>query len=180
MSVRDTAAQLGAMALALGVGVLIGARACGPQAPVAEGDAGPVAAPAPRIVYQCPPDVGVADASPDVAIAAAPKNKTKRPHTLPKANGPSPAEQRRRLLAWAQDKSDGLIGCRTSGGAGGSVIVTLHLDTAGALDDVVINTASNDSIPANTLACARARIRKWHPPAELVGNRQKIVFGLDL
>ncbi len=178
MNRRETALQLTGMALALGVGVLLGARACAPEEQIVERT---VEKPA-EIVYRCPePDAGAPDSG-EAPAPAAPAEPTKPTKTrqLPDVGAPSPANQRRRLLAWARYQSDGLIGCRHASAATESVVVTLHLDDTGAIRDAKVNAPTSDDIAARTLTCIQRRVRNWKPPAELVGDRREIVFRLDL
>ncbi|MFP4599689.1 MAG: hypothetical protein ACOC9W_00375 [Persicimonas sp.] len=178
MNKRETALQLTGMALALGVGVLLGARACAPEARVVERT---VEQPA-EVVYRCPEaDTGGPDAGeePEPAAPAEPAEPAQA-RQLPDVGAPSPANQRRRLLAWARYQSDGLIGCRHAGAATESVVVTLHLDDTGAIRDAKVNAPTSDDITPRTLTCIQRRVRDWKPPAELVGDRREIVFRLDL
>lgn len=174
---RQVALQAVGMGLAFGVGILLGQRACAPEPEVIEREVeGPE-----KVVERCPdagtPDAGETDAGPAPEVPAADPEPARQ---MPDAGGPDPAEQRRELLKWAQGKSDGLIGCRRQAPDMHSVIVTLHLDDEAAIEDVDVTAPDDEEISARALTCLSDRIEQWEPPADLVDERRRIVFRLDL
>ncbi|MFW5968757.1 MAG: hypothetical protein ACOCV2_14630 [Persicimonas sp.] len=172
---RQVALQAVGMGLALVVGILIGARACTsePEPEVVEREADC----SPKVVERCP-DTGQPDAGPAEPDAATHEPEPAR--EMPDAGGPDPAEQRRELLRWAQDQSDGLIGCRRHSPETAAVIVTLRLNDEAEIDEVDVTTPDDEDASARALTCISDRIAEWEPPADLVADRRELVFRLDL
>ncbi|MBA2664027.1 MAG: hypothetical protein H0U74_17185 [Bradymonadaceae bacterium] len=177
---RDLALQSFLTLLALGVGILFGARFCAePPAGLEASDqelrvVERIVHTPPQIIYECPPEVLE-------PIAPAPKTTTtkikpREPERLPAADRPIDPLERQRLLAWVRDRSVDLEPCRDDSKEVYRLTVTLQVDAA-KVTRVDINTAAGEA-SQNLIACLRARILRWTPPPELVENRNRIVFGL--
>lgn len=164
------------MVLAFGVGILVGGRACAPE-PETETITETVVREGPeRIVYECPPDVGViGPKQPQKPGVEAIQTSTTK--ALPDAPKPISPRKRQRLLAWVRDQSADLEGCRPSAKETYRLAVTLVLNDEGAVQRVRLN-APRAEIPSNVRGCLRKRMTRWEPPAELVEGRRELVFGL--
>jgi hypothetical protein len=173
------------MLLALGVGVLVGDRAC--NDPIVANEPVVETVVEERVVYECPPagvtkqDAGVAEARPPAAekppVPARPAAGSTN-EQLPDAPPPASPAERRRLMDWVSEQSRGLSNC--TAGAGGQTLrttVTLHLDESGAVKRVEIVDPSGD-IDATTERCLRREMQGWEPPTGLVTGRNRLIFGL--
>lgn len=176
MRKRDVAVQAIAMILALVVGILLG-RSCEPTPDkvvetVTVTEVGPE-----RIVYECPPDAGMAEPPKPATSKKKARAQKKKPDTLPPASEPITPAERKRLLGWVRDQSVDLEGCRSGAKETYRLAVTLRLTKEGAVDGVRIN-APPEELPSQAQSCLRDRMASWIPPAELVKDRRELVFGL--
>lgn len=172
------------MLFALIVGILIGARACAPEAPPAEVEE--------RIVVQesecdCGPDerpavdagsTEVAESN-EPAEPARPAAKSKGENALPEAPEPRTPAERRQLLAWVREQSSSVQRCSTAAPNTVRTTVTLELGEDGEVRRVMIVDPSGE-IDSSTERCLRSEMVKWRPPGELVKQRDRLIFGLML
>ncbi len=181
---RVIAAQSIGMLLALGVGVLIGARSCGKtethreymmptkqQPEVVE-----------KIVYECPPEV------PEIQLEKGDQKRGKTVNRRIKAKVKSelPADnvqsqnKRKRLLAVVRAKSKAtLTSCRGSDKQVYRLSVSLVAKKNGSVSTVKINAPPGE-VPAGILNCLRGRMKKWTLPESDVVAQQPIIWGLTL
>lgn len=190
--------------VALGVGMLLGGRACAPQdAPHgASSDAGGAHANAgdassssssrliplnqcpekivevpPKIIYECPPEP-----EPDEKKAGkgTPKKVSPPKKSLPEPEPEFDPRDRQRLLAWVRDQSDDLKRCRDDSKEIYRVAVIMYLDKeSGQVRRVDVNTTRGET-PPNLPGCLKQRILGWKPPKDLVEGRTQLVFGLNI
>lgn len=174
-------AHILALALAFGVGILMGQQFCLPPAEEPEEVDCPTQEP--RLVEYCPPVVVEKDPEPPVdpppALASEERRRTSTGETLPESPPPATAQQRRLLLGWARDQASTLQGCPRDLGTTYRLAVTLDLDDSGAITEVSINT-DRDEINTELTTCLRERIRQWRVPEELRPPQNRVVFRLNL
>jgi hypothetical protein len=179
----DILVQLLATPLAFAVGLLFGAQYCSDsfekQAQTSTPECQPtiverfIEGPT-TVVYECPPEP---TPEPQPAGPSRPRQSRPAPKTLPEAPPASDPADRQRLLAWVRDQSLDLEACRDHGKEVYRLTVILHLNDQGAIARVDLNTGPGE-IPGPLTTCLRERLLTWRPPAELVQNRQQLVFGL--
>jgi len=162
---------------AMAVGVLIGRTACEPE---------PETVVEKKTVQRtpdcppCQPDTGTPDVSPDGVVAASPdppEDKGNRP--MPEDPGPPDPTIRRRMLSWVRDQAPGLRECRPGGGSSVRLAVTLTLTETGEVERAEINAPEKD-LSRKTLRCLRDKMQQWSLPENLLGDRRRVVFGLDV
>jgi len=191
-------------AAALGVGMLLGGRACAPQDTLpsdrvssdagiasADGETGTnakdnlrspdpcpdaMACPEPKVIYECPPEP-----EPEKKEGKG-KAKPIKPQdkSLPEAEPEFDPRDRQRLLAWVRDQSDDLKRCRDDSKEIYRVAVIMYLDKkSGKVTRVDVNSTRGET-PPNLPGCLKQRILRWKPPEELVQGRTQLVFGLNI
>lgn len=183
---RLIAGQAVGMALALGVGILIGARACGDAAPAeTEPVDEPELAVREPVVCDCPTlraDAGAPDAPDAGVVTAAPERPSSADtakNVLPEAPEPTSPAERRQLLQWVRNRSSDLKGCSGADPKTIRTTVTLRLDDDGEVARVVLVDSGNE-ISSTTETCLRTKMSEWKPPPELVERRRELIFGLTL
>ncbi len=154
--------QVLVVALAFGVGMLLGAEHCARREPPEE--------PAPRPVLTCPQCPSCEEKTP------VSPSKTEKQRRLPPAPPPD-ARHRELLLAWVQEQSPELRHCTQGAASSTHTVVTLWLDDEGEVSQVELSHDPG-SLEAAEIRCLRGRMLRWRPPLELVENRDRLVFGL--
>lgn len=173
---REIILQVIALALAFGVGILVG-RACQEPEKVTETVTVTVKEPGPeRVVYECPPEETEPKPS---KVGQKPPKVTQTKKKLPDAPKPITPKERQRLLGWVRDQSADLQGCRPASKETYRLAVTLELTAEGAVRRVRFNAPPRE-LPSSVQGCLRDRMSRWQPPAELVKDRKELVFGLTI
>lgn len=176
------------MLLALGVGVLIGARSCQKE-PVVHREymmPPPETKVVEKIIYECPVKVD------DKAEKGKPRVKTskkskglgsvkpkKTKENLPE-EGAAAQNKRKRLLSIVRTKSKATLqSCRGSDKQVYRLSVSLVAKKDGTVSTVRINSPPGE-VPAGILNCLRGRMKQWTLPPDDVVAQQPIVWGLTL
>jgi hypothetical protein len=181
-------------ALAFGVGMLLGGRACAPE-PEAKPEggeqiklvAGGRAACEPivqerivevegptRVIYECPPEPPPPPAGPGEAKKNPPKKQP--PEPAPELD----PRERQKLLAWVREQSSDLKACRDDRKDIYRLAVWMYLDPETHVVRRVDLNVSQGELPSAVAGCIRQRISRWKPPAELTRVHHTLVFGLTL
>ena len=190
---RTVAAQSVGMLLALGVGVLIGARSCSEtnreyMMPKKEIHREYMMPQKTKIIYECPPDE-VKD-TPEKLGKSVQKVKKKKGGSgdikakKPKENLPEETaasqNKRKRLLSLVRSKSKATLqSCRGSDKQVYRLSVNLVAKKDGTVSSVRIDSPPGE-VPAGILNCLRGRMKQWTLPEEDVVAQQPIVWGLTL
>lgn len=184
------AVQSVGMILAMGVGVLIGAKSCAeteirthreymapPKAKVVE-----------KIVYECPPEEKAEDDIDAKKIVKKVVKKStdtgeakpkKKKENLPEENAAA-QNKRKRLLSVVRAKSKATLqSCRGSDKQVYRLSVSLVAKKDGSVSTVRVNSPPGE-VPAGILNCLRGRMMQWTLPEADVVAQQPIVWGLTL
>lgn len=173
--------QTAAMALAFGVGLLVGQQFCVEEPEKPE----PKCTPETQVVEVChpedPPEESEEPEESEPAPSSAEPREVDTPtgDQLPEASKPASPEERQRLLGWARGESSTLQGCPRDRGKTYRLAISLELDAEGNVDAVSID--ADDESPASELdACLHERIADWTLPDDLDPPQRPLFFRLTL
>lgn len=176
-------AQGFSLVLALGVGILIGARSCSKieiQEIEKEKNC-PTLRIEEKIVYQCPPEnIELPTKKTNKKINSALVKKVKKA----KKNLPKEKEidqnKRRRLLAFVRSKSKSTLGgCRGARKEVYRLSVKITPKKDGTVRYIKLSAPPGE-VPGSVLSCLRGRMKNWKLPVEDIVENQPIIWGLNL
>jgi len=190
MQKKKIFAQVVTLLLTLGVGILIGGRACSTTTREYMG-------PPPgrrmtceeKIVYRCPVEKENPEQvrkgeeekkkAPEKKKSEETKKKKVKIAALPD-EGPEAQNKRRRLLSFVRDKSKATLqSCRGTDKQVYRLSVNLVAKKDGSVAKLKINSPPGE-VPASILTCLRGRMKVWVLPKEDVTAQQSIIWGLKL